>query len=250
VLLARTFAGQACGFYIDVGANHPEKASNTKHFSNLGWRGINIEPNVDFSEDFIRFRLRDVNLAIALSDQIHEVDMYFPDDGALATIVSAYGLKYIDSRRNVRRRTVPCRTLADICEEYVGDTTIDFLSIDVEGAEEKVLRGADFSRWRPRVLIIEAVAPNRYVPTHETWESLVTCHGYRYCQFDGVNRYYAAQGELELCARLSWPVCSLDRYLTPEEAELAEYKKLGRVAMAVARVTQRMVRGAKKLAGQ
>ena len=33
------------GFYVDVGANHPDMDSVTKLFYEKGWSGINVEPN-------------------------------------------------------------------------------------------------------------------------------------------------------------------------------------------------------------
>src|SRR2546423_10649850 len=45
VILARVFSGCTDGFYVDVGAGDPLNLSVTKWFYDLGWDGINIEPN-------------------------------------------------------------------------------------------------------------------------------------------------------------------------------------------------------------
>ena len=50
---------------------------------------------------------------------------------------------------------VPTRTLDSILEEAEAPAPIDLLSIDVEGHETEVLRGFDFGRWQPLLILIE-----------------------------------------------------------------------------------------------
>ncbi|KAK0330312.1 hypothetical protein LTR94_033320, partial [Friedmanniomyces endolithicus] len=102
----------------------------------------------------------------------------------------------------VAELTVPVRTLASICEEHVRGE-IHFLKVDVEGFEGEVLRGMDFARWRPWVLVIEATLPNSRETNHESWEHLVTGQRYRFAWFDGLNRYYVAEEHAELLAHFS-----------------------------------------------
>src|SRR5690606_10575317 len=84
----------------------------------------------------------------------------------------------------------------------------------VEGFEGEVLRGMDFKRWRPWVLVIEATLPNSRATNHETWEHLVTSQGYAYAWFDGLNRYYVAAEHPELLARLDIQPNVFDDYIT------------------------------------
>jgi hypothetical protein len=97
----------------------------------------------------------------------------------------------------VAELAVPVRTLDSVCSEHVRGE-IHFLKIDVEGFEGEVLRGMDFERWRPWVLVIEATLPNSRETNHEAWEHLVTSQRYRYAWFDGLNRYYVAEEHQEL----------------------------------------------------
>ena len=69
VVLARVFAGLRDGYYVYVGAGHPVVGSTTKHFYDLGWQGINVEPLFEEIELLTNDRPRDVNLAVALSDR-------------------------------------------------------------------------------------------------------------------------------------------------------------------------------------
>jgi hypothetical protein len=125
-----------------------------------------------------------------------------------------------------------------VLHKHVDEREIDLLKIDVEGAERFVLETIDLAKWRPRVLIIEAVAPKQFRKTHEDWSHLIEDAHYAMCLFDGVNRIYVRRDQGELAERLSWPVCSLDRYKPAEMAELDEFKRFGRVARATARLMQ------------
>lgn len=68
-------------------------------------------------------------------------------------------------------------TLTQICEQHVTGN-IHFLKIDVEGHEAAVVRGMDFSRYRPWILVIESVVPNNmHIPTFQEWEHDVLAGG-------------------------------------------------------------------------
>ncbi|NML61167.1 FkbM family methyltransferase [Massilia sp. RP-1-19] len=214
VLLWRALGHIKNGFYIDVGANDPVDHSVTKAFYDAGWNGINIEPLPAFHLEFTRQRPRDTNLAVAAgaSDgsltlfDVPSVNGWASPDRAVADAHRADGF-------DVAELTVPVRTLAGICANYVkGD--IHFLKVDVEGFEGEVLRGMDFERWRPWVLVIEATMPNSRTTNHETWEALVTNRRYRYAHFDGLNRYYVAEEHAELLDVLSIQPNVFDEFIT------------------------------------
>ena len=56
---------------------------------------------------------------------------------------------------------------------FHGVEEIDFLKVDVEGAERDVLAGADWRRFRPKVVLAEAVAPGTMAPSHAEWEPIL-----------------------------------------------------------------------------
>ncbi len=87
--------------------------------------------------------------------------------------------------------TMPVTTLRTLCEQHA-PPAIDFLKIDVEGAEREVLLGNDWRRFRPKIVVAEALAPVTMAPAWETWEPLLTGNGYRFAFFDSLNRYYVA----------------------------------------------------------
>ena len=207
VLLWRALGHIKNGFYIDVGANDPVDHSVTKAFYDAGWSGINIEPLPAFHQEFIKQRPRDINLAIAAGASDGSLTLFdVPSVNGWASPDRADGFE-------VAELTVPVRTLASVCANYVKGE-IHFLKVDVEGFEGEVLRGMDFERWRPWVLVIEATMPNSRVTNHETWEALVTNRRYRYAHFDGLNRYYVAEEHAELLEVLSIQPNVFDEFIS------------------------------------
>lgn len=200
VLLWRALGHLDGGFYIDVGANGPVEDSVTKMFYDAGWRGINVEPIPAMHQALMEARPRDINLALAAGAAEGQLTLYdTPAVNGWASAEPAVAEAHRADGLEVAELTVPVRTLAAICAEHVkGD--VHFLKIDVEGFEGEVLRGMDFARWRPWVLVVEATLPNSRVSAHAAWEQLVTSQRYRFVWFDGLNRYYVADEHAELAA--------------------------------------------------
>jgi FkbM family methyltransferase len=198
VLLWRALGHVQDGFYIDVGASDPVEHSVTRAFYDAGWRGINIEPLPAHIEAFQEQRPRDLNLAIAAGSSDGSLTLYdVPEVRGWASPEAAVAELHRAEGHTVAELAVPVRTLASVCAEHVRGE-IHFLKIDVEGFEGEVLRGMDFERWRPWVLVIEATLPNSRETNHQAWEHLVTGQRYRYAWFDGLNRYYVADEHPEL----------------------------------------------------
>jgi FkbM family methyltransferase len=215
VLLDRAFPRGKPGFYIDIGANDPTVASVTRHFYDLGWRGVNVEPALHPYGLLCEARDRDVNLNVALSDMEGDLAL-FELPGRLSsgsTFSEHNAARHRDSGLPFEERKVPTMTLAQVCEQHVGDTTIDFLSVDVEGHELQVLQGGDWARWRPRVVLVEATEPNTMIPTHEKWEHILLGADYRFAIFDGLNRWYVRSEDADLVPVLSVPPNIFDDYV-------------------------------------
>jgi len=145
------------GFYVDIGANHPELLSNTKRFYDKGWNGINIEPIVTNFQLFEQMRTRDVNLNVGAGSSPGKMNFYHStrDGGVYSGFDKKNVLGYV-KEEEITTTIVPILRLDGILSQYLPEgTTIDFLSIDVEGYEIEVLMGNDWSKYRPQVIIIE-----------------------------------------------------------------------------------------------
>jgi len=217
VVLARALVDTPVGFYIDIGAFHPTDHSVTKHFYDRGWRSINVEPLPHLLERFVAERPEDVNLAVGILDHRGDAEIWEPDNSGASTFVAG-----APPTIGARRHVVPVLTLADLCAAHVNDRTIDFLKIDAEGTEAQVIRGGDWTTWRPRILVVEATQPHEREQSHEEWEPTLLSVGYVFALFDGLNRFYVAEEEPELLEPLDRPACVLDDYETREVALLHE----------------------------
>jgi len=210
VVLARVFGDLADGYYLDVGAFVSERGSVTKHFYDLGWRGINIEPACDAFEDLRAARPRDINLNICISDRAGAAVFYESVEPERSTLSAAVAT--IAPDRRFAARTVEIRTLADVCAEHAPDH-IDFLKIDVEGHEAEVIAGADWTRWRPVVLVVEATEPGKAVPSQARWEPVLLAADYEFALFDGLNRFYVRREDRQVLPLLAVPANPHDDYV-------------------------------------
>jgi FkbM family methyltransferase len=214
VLLSRVFAPGLTGFYIDVGANDPVRHSITKHFYDLGWHGINVEPALEPFERLASARPRDVNLNVGVSDEPGKLSFFElpPESSGGSTFSADQAAWHRDNGLPSEGRMVEVTTLAHVCEEHV-EGEIDFLSVDVEGHERQVLQGADWTRWRPRVVVVEATQPATTIPTHGEWEHILLDAGYLFAAFDGLNRFYVREEDKNLLPALATPVNVTDDYI-------------------------------------
>ena len=143
------------GFYVDIGAHHPIHRNNTQLLFNRGWCGINIDVN-QFSIDLFNFlRPKDLNLLTAISDQEGEIAFYYQKKfSQLNTTDKEIANEHFNG--NFKERLVKCQTVQKILDnsKYKG-VKIDFLNIDVEGAEMKVLKTLNFEIHNPSIICIE-----------------------------------------------------------------------------------------------
>jgi FkbM family methyltransferase len=212
VLLNRLFPECPSGFYIDVGACHPIIHSVTRLFYERGWHGINIEPVPSLSEMLAHDRQRDINLRIGLSNREGMFTLYeCVTEVGLSTFSEEQAEDLGRKGFEFAEHSIAVMTLARVCEQYAV-RTIDFLKIDVECHEREVLEGADWSRYRPRVVLVEATRPGTTIPSYEHWEPLLLAADYLFAFFDGLNRYYVRAEDRQLLPLLGVPANVFDEY--------------------------------------
>jgi len=242
VLLARAFKGRTTGFYIDIGAMDPVDGSVTKHFYDLGWSGINIEPDPRFFEKLVVGRPRDISLNCALGAAEETRMFYHFEEQGISTFSPVFSNYF--ANRGCPFKTIPLRltTLADICRKH-GPSQIDFLKIDAEGWEGPIIQGADWLHYRPLILVIEATEPCSHTPNWQEWEPELMAANYTFCYFDGLNRFYLRnESKDELEGAFKFPPNVLDgfRLFGAVQAEKDPDRVVGENAELTARLDEFM----------
>jgi len=161
LILTRLFAGRTKGFFVDVGAYHPFRFSNTFLLYNAGWRGINVDATPGSMQPFEQIRPEDANIECFVGDPSSEKVFTRYNEPALNTASQAVIESRIlpSSYWPVSTATVHPRSLSSILDENKpGDIAIDLLNLDVEGSEQEVLESNDWSRYRPEVIVIEQLS--------------------------------------------------------------------------------------------
>ena len=193
VILHRAFLGQERGFYVDVGAGHPRLANDTCALHDRGWSGINVEPSETLVEAFREARPSDRNLCLALSDAEGELLFHEIAGTGLSTGDPSLAEAHAARGYEVQVRRVPVSTLARVLDD-AGAPAVDVLKVDVEGMEEQVLAGNDWTRFRPRVVLVEATYPESPERRPTGIRAFLEERGYRHVLFDGLNDFYVEQG--------------------------------------------------------
>ena len=156
VFLAHECHLPARGTYVDVGAGHPFRNSNTFGLYLRGWSGVVIEPNPAHVALHRIVRPRDRVVEMGVAEERASLTYYRfrnPDqntfDPAFRDRSVAHGAV------PAGERILPVAPLRDILDEAGLDGRIELMSVDCEGADLAVLRSADLSRHRPRWCVVE-----------------------------------------------------------------------------------------------
>lgn len=182
------------GFYIDIGAYDPHRFSNTKRFYKKGWRGMNIEPNPNNYQKFIKYRKADINLNIGIGNVNATLNFYRFIPDTLSTFSEKEANRYIKQGCELKDSIdILVKKLANVLDEYCKDKKIDFITIDTEGFDMEVLKSNDWNRFRPKLICIESVThtingeDNKKEDNHELFlEDL----GYKKVYDNGLNSIY------------------------------------------------------------
>jgi FkbM family methyltransferase len=148
---------KSTGTHVDIGACDPDFLNNTKRFYDRGWSGINVEPHPQMFEKLERSRPRDINLNLGVGAARTELSFYILSEPTISSFnrrIAERNARTL-SARIVSVSRVPVYTIADIFERHAADRRIDFMSLDVEGFELEALKGNDWTRFRPLVMIVE-----------------------------------------------------------------------------------------------
>lgn len=157
------------GIYVDLGAHHPYKYSNTAILYMMGWHGINVDADEDSIKIFNKYRKRDINIHSGVADKTGDLDYYCFNDSALNTFDKSLidfneqlGFKLIDVKK------MKVVNINDLLEQYLWPRSrIDVLDIDIEGFDELIIKAFDWKRYSPTIVLTERnmlCDKNEYVP--------------------------------------------------------------------------------------
>ena len=184
------FGHKRNGCFVEVGAFDGVNLSNSYHFEQIGWTGVLIEPDPDKAALCRSNRpgSKTYQCAAVASSEISEITFFRVESGEVfsTTKLTSDHARRIDHMGLASKPiSVPARTLDAILQE-AGTATIDFVSIDVEGAEMEVLHGFDIRRWKPAIVVIESNSKHRLPEIRDYF----TSSGYAFrCSID-VNDFY------------------------------------------------------------
>ena len=173
-LVVRTHFGNSIGRFIDVGAFHPFKQSNTMLLSQLGWRGINIDCDPARIASFEKLRPQDVNICAAVGEAIRDM-IYLQYPLGVTDRIAEPGeenLLSIQGEKPLKATPIKVRTLTDIIEQSTfRGQHFHYLNVDCEGNDLSVLKGLDFPRYSPDLITVEALTKAARVELTSSLES-------------------------------------------------------------------------------
>ena len=181
------FSRRDTGFFVEVGANHPQEGSQTWLLEQKGWRGVLVEPQERLFKQLCQARPRSQVFRAACSapDKTGFADLHIPADAlnGFATLernVDDFEIRYERTER------VALATL-DALLARAGAPKVDFLSIDTEGTELDVLRGFDVRQHRPGLILIEDKGQSLAKHRH------LRGQGYKLVKRTELNNWYVPQ---------------------------------------------------------
>ena len=191
LLIRYFFRDRKDGVYLDVGCSHYRVNSTTYYLEeHQGWSGIGVDPLERLRADWVRHRPRSKFFAYAVTDKSGESIKFFSAGGLSATEIDTKNLKHWQGLKGFEPKEVevPTITIDDLLAQE-GVEKIDFLSMDINGAEPIALAGFDIERFAPDLVHVEASAHRQ-----EELTAYFAKHDYvrieEYLEYDSTNWYF------------------------------------------------------------
>ncbi|WP_271829617.1 FkbM family methyltransferase [Dolichospermum circinale] len=182
MILRRLFEKQSDGFYVDVGAHHPKRFSNTFIFYSKGWKGINIDAMPGSMKAFNKQRPRDKNLEISIAKEQKNLTYFQFNEPALNGFCKELAVSRDGSSsayKIISKQNIEAYPLSVILDQHLDtDQSIDFLSVDVEGLDLEVLQSNDWLKFRPKVVLVEILDSSLDTIQNDAVYQFLTAHNY------------------------------------------------------------------------
>jgi FkbM family methyltransferase len=144
--------------YLDLGAHHPVKLSNTYLFYRQGGTGVCVEPDPTLFKLLKRKRPRDTCLNVGVGLIAGTANFHVMTSKTLSTFSKEEAERYQSyGGQNIEAIvSVPIIPINQLIRKYF-QTPPHFMSIDIEGLDLEVLQQLDFNTIRPTVLCVETL---------------------------------------------------------------------------------------------
>jgi len=146
--------------YMDIGAHHPYYLNNTQLFYDKGCTGINVEPDPSLFKLFPKYRKKDLNINCGIGSSQGELWFNIMSASTLNTFSLEEAQRFqTDFGFKIEKKVmIKVKTIKSILSEYHIQKFPDFLSVDIEGLEEEVIRSFDFNVDKPTVICLETIS--------------------------------------------------------------------------------------------
>jgi len=166
IFIKKFFKNKAVGTYVDIGCHHPFKLNNTYLLYKMGWNGLNIDLmriNIDL---FNIWRPKDKNICSAISNKNKTASVYIPNNNILSTEISIqknYANTIKEHHKNpFVQKKIKVSTFENIIKKSkINLEKFDFLKIDIEGEDHKVLKNINLKKYNPTLICIENGIENK-----------------------------------------------------------------------------------------
>ena len=149
------FKDKKDGFYVDVGCYHPIHRNNTYVLYKKNWNGINVDTSQFSIHLFNHMRPKDLNYNCAISDKNENIKLFYQKELSQLSTTEKKQAEIV-FQGNIKEKEIQAFTLDEVLNRNrYKKSKIDFLDIDVEGADLKVLKGLSFDKFKPELICVE-----------------------------------------------------------------------------------------------
>jgi FkbM family methyltransferase len=232
VILWRALREIEHGRYVDVGAANPVGDSVTRLFYDHGWSGINVEPDPALFPALCADRQRDANLPIALGAEPGELRFFVSTPPGLSTLDAAIAHRHSVGGTPMHEVSVTVDTLAAVIDRHQPTGEMHFLKLDTEGTELDVIRGGDWVRHRPWIVVVETAGQyadgalpraDEIEATDDRITAAMVERDYLFAYADGLNQFFVAKEHQELVRRVAIPPNVFDDFRRLRERAIEEH---------------------------
>ncbi len=212
VMLWRALKHIQNGFYIDIGAQDPIVDSVSLAFYEHGWRGVHVEPTLQYSSKLRKSRPDETVLQVVIGNAADRLTLYEFENTGLSTCDPEVAKKHEESGFSFIKTTVDVISLDSLFDQ-IENKHVHWLKLDVEGLEKSVLESWKDSSIYPWILVIESTEPRSQSESYAEWEQIVLDKGYHFVYFDGLNRFYVSSEHYNLKSAFSSPPNVFDGFM-------------------------------------